>query len=125
MSFTSRRSRHVLQALTGQADGTATGDQFELAELDDAAGLVFGISVDRTAGTGTLDCDIEDSPDGTTWAVLVAFTQLTNDGGETVRATRPPGRFVRAVTVAAGAAGGIWDVTVDMVGTFAIGAVAT
>lgn len=123
MSFQSTRTFRSLQSLEGQADGNAVGGALELAELDLGAGLSFGIRVTLNAGTGTLDCDVEDSMDGVTWNVLLSFAQLSGTGAaESVTPDRAPARFVRANTTAAGGGGGNWDVDVEVVGAFARGA---
>lgn len=110
-----------LLSLAGQTDGTDNGTLVELAAADHGAGLTFGVRATLNSGTGTNDVEIQDSMDGVNWDTLTAATQLTATGQENVALSRPPARFIRAVSVAAGGGGGDWDIEVDIVGAFLTG----
>ncbi len=111
------RTFTILQTLAGQAAGTVNGAAFKVFDIRDAtSACAVSLVATKDSGTGTLDTRIEDSPDGTNWALVVAFTQLSASGNETKALPRTLNAHVRAVSVVAAGASPIYSASVGLLG---------
>lgn len=77
------RNVSLSRTLLASAARTATGvsDSVRLPDAPNGYAFVLDVSAAATEGADTLDLAVQTKLDGTNWVSVVAFTQVTGNGG--------------------------------------------
>jgi hypothetical protein len=95
---------NVATTVGGTQAGVGTGFTIDIVSV--TSGLVANLHVLSKAGTTpTIDWSIEHSPDNSTWAAIMTFTQATDKTKERLTYTGAVNQYLRAVRTIGGTGG--------------------